>query len=69
MPCSHAFVRGKLIVPVTVTDVPPDDTESIKLTPSTHIFTDSLCVMLIVCSPAAVGCSAALYRTEYLQAR
>lgn len=58
------FVNGRLIVPVTLTDTPPLDSESMRLTPSTHSFADSLCVTLNVCSPAAVGRYAARYRTE-----
>lgn len=58
------FVNGRLIVPVTLTDTPPLDSESMRLTPSTHSFADSLCVTLNVCSPATVGRYAARYRTE-----
>ena len=58
------FVNGRLMVPVTLTDTPPLDSESMRLTPSTHSFADSLCVTLNVCSPAAVGRYAARYRTE-----
>jgi hypothetical protein len=64
---SHVLVRGKLIVPEMVTGTPPEDTESTILTPSTHSFTVSLCVTLMVCTPAVVGWNTALYRTENLR--
>jgi hypothetical protein len=55
------------MVPDTVTAAPPLDRESTMLNPSTHNLTYSLCVTLIVCTPAVVGWKTALYLTEYLQ--
>jgi hypothetical protein len=55
MHSAYVLASGKLMVADTVSDVPPLDAESIKLTPSTHSFTISLCVTLIVWAPAAVG--------------
>ena len=52
---------------VAFTDTLPLDVESIKLTPSTHSFAASLCVMLNVCAPATEGLNTARYLTAYLQ--